>query len=143
MKLDARVAPDPTRVSDGRILQIHVDPRLPHLVILEVDHMDRQVQVYDTRAAGFKQAPALEFGCRDNNTKFKSRYVKGTTSRSFFARPYADDGKGVVCIWDYRKTKEAMFRLVREAPIVHTALIGSNVVAYGGHLVTIWDTKTS
>lgn len=38
MQLSAHVVPDPIRVSDGRILQIHVHPQAPNLVILEVGH---------------------------------------------------------------------------------------------------------
>ena len=91
--------------------------------------MDYQVQLFDTRAGGFARKPRLEFGYRtaapvapsknsrtiaDTNPsasansswsgssstpKHGTRYTRGSTMNSLFARGYGD---GVVLIWDYR-----------------------------------------
>ncbi|KAI0650011.1 hypothetical protein C8Q79DRAFT_941915 [Trametes meyenii] len=61
--LDARAPTEPVRVS-GKITQVHVHPQYPHFVILEIDHMDRQVHLYDVRMGGFARKPQLEFGHR-------------------------------------------------------------------------------
>ncbi|KAI0939459.1 hypothetical protein AcV5_010419 [Taiwanofungus camphoratus] len=145
MQLSAHVVPDPIRVSDGRILQIHVHPQAPNLVILEVDQIDRQIQIYDTRRAGFHQAPCLEFGSREASTKPVTRYVKGSALLSLFARPYANDNKGVVRVWDYRKASNVMtrFHSLRPAPVVHAVLSGVDVIAYGAHSVTFWDLNSN
>ncbi|KAI0676855.1 hypothetical protein C8Q78DRAFT_50626 [Trametes maxima] len=62
-ELNARAPTEPVRVS-GKITQVHVHPQDRRLVILEIDHMDRQVHFYDTRAGGFARKPELEFGHR-------------------------------------------------------------------------------
>jgi len=140
MSLGAHVAPDPIRVSDGPILQVHIHPQHPPLVLLEVDHMDRQVLLYDTRKAGFDRPPCLEFGFRDTSSQRRTRYTKGSTSHNFFVRPYGDGEKGTVRMWDYRNSDNVVtcFHSVRPAPVVHAVLSGSDVIAYGGHSVTIW-----
>ena len=76
--------------------------------------MDHQVQLYDTREGGFGGKPWLEFGYRAappkprsasrpvSSTfvpKLGSRYIRGSTMNSLFARGYGD---GVVLVWDYR-----------------------------------------
>ncbi|KAL6299136.1 hypothetical protein BKA93DRAFT_742869 [Sparassis latifolia] len=149
MKLSAHRGHDPSQVS-GNILQVHVHPQAPHLIILEVRHMDRQVQLYDTRKANFARTPCLEFGYRDTSNlesstrTTTSRYTKGAPCMSFFGRGYAD---GTVRIWDYRKPNNVLtrFHCQRPAPVVHTVFSdsGSTVIAYGGHSVTFWDVNGS
>ncbi|KZT12991.1 uncharacterized protein LAESUDRAFT_690047 [Laetiporus sulphureus 93-53] len=143
--ITAKIAPDPIRVSDGRILQVHIHPQAPKVVVLEVDHLDHQVLVYDTRRADFKQTPSLRFGYRDPNTQPRSGFLKGSTRNSWFARPYGDAAEGVVRVWDYRRHDNvvACFHQARLDPIAHTVLSGSNVIAYGGQSVTIWDINSS
>ncbi|GBE79292.1 hypothetical protein SCP_0204900 [Sparassis crispa] len=148
-KLSAHRGHDPSQVS-GNILQVHVHPQAPHLIILEVRHMDRQVQLYDTRKANFARTPCLEFGYRDTSNlesstrTTTSRYTKGAPCMSFFGRGYAD---GTVRIWDYRKPNNVLtrFHCQRPAPVVHTVFSdsGSTVIAYGGHSVTFWDVNGS
>ncbi|KAJ8501439.1 hypothetical protein ONZ51_g606 [Trametes cubensis] len=112
-RLDSRAPSEPARVS-GRVTQVHVHPQDPRLIALEIDHMDHQVQLYDTREGGFGGKPWLEFGYRAappkprsasrpvSSTfvpKLGSRYIRGSTMNSLFARGYGD---GVVLVWDYR-----------------------------------------
>ena len=60
--------------------------------------------VYDTRKGGFRHRPALQFGYRsDPNAENSTRFIKGSTLNSFFARPYNESDKGSVRVWDYRK----------------------------------------
>jgi len=122
----------------SRVSQIHVHPQAPHLALLEVDHMDRQILLYDTRKAGFNRPPCLEFGYRDTSEKQGSRYVKGSASFNCFGRGYSD---GTVRVWDYRNSNNVMvsFQGKRAAPVVHTVLSGLHVMGYGGHIVTYWD----
>lgn len=80
--------------------------------------MDRQMLLYDTRLPrGFNGRPTLEFGRRATslaNTTARrasgtstssatpvqgSRYTRGSTMNSLFARGYPD---GAVCVWDFR-----------------------------------------
>ncbi|KAH9951765.1 hypothetical protein B0H21DRAFT_717413 [Amylocystis lapponica] len=138
MRLSSHLPPDPIRVS-GRVLHIHVHPQAPHFVVLEVAHMDRQVQLYDLRKAGFERAPCVEFGYRSRDDKHTdSRYVRGSPWNSLFARGYAD---GAVRVWDYRQATNVMIRVQcqRPAPVAHTLLSSSDIIAYGGHSVTFWS----
>ncbi|KAH9938391.1 uncharacterized protein B0H18DRAFT_13198 [Fomitopsis serialis] len=143
VKISARYAPDPIRVSDGRILQIHVHPQDPQVVILEVDHIQDQILVYDMRKGGFNRPPTLQFGHRDENAQGNTRFMKGSALNSFFARPHNDGKTGVVQVWDYRQARAvvACFKEEHPAPIVHTVLSGSDVLAYGGPSVTVWRTN--
>ncbi|KAI0829442.1 hypothetical protein BC628DRAFT_1417164 [Trametes gibbosa] len=157
-RLDARAPVEPVRVS-GKVNQVHVHPQDPRLIALEIDHMDYQVHFYDMREKGFGRKPWLEFGHRaaapkprsasrpaaSGNASFApkmgSRYIRGSTMNSLFARGYAD---GTVLVWDYRKGahKEVLerFRFQRSLEIAHTVLTGADVIAYGGHLATFWST---
>ncbi|OCH88313.1 hypothetical protein OBBRIDRAFT_734658 [Obba rivulosa] len=138
-QISAVRASEPIRMSSS-VTQVHVHPQAPHLVLLEVDHMDRQILLYDTRKADFNRPPCLEFGYRDTNGKQGSRYVKGSASFNCFGRGYGD---GTVQVWDYpnRHSQNVMvkFEGKRPAPIVHTVLSGLHVVGYGDHTVTYWN----
>ncbi|KAH9894261.1 hypothetical protein C8Q73DRAFT_790821 [Cubamyces lactineus] len=153
-RLDARAPSEPARVS-GKVTQVHVHPQDPRLIALEIDHMDYQVQLYDTREGGFGRKPWLEFGYRAappkprsasrpvSSTfvpKLGSRYIRGSTMNSLFARGYGD---GVVLVWDYRnggqKKVLERFQFQRPSDVVHTVLSGSDVIAYGGYSVTFWS----
>ncbi|KAH9943062.1 uncharacterized protein BXZ73DRAFT_74110 [Epithele typhae] len=150
-KVDAYSAGEAKRVS-GKVHQVHVHPQERDLVLLEIDHMDRQVQVYDIRERGLSGAPVLEFGRRaalrspraSKGTRtglphHDTRFTRGSTVDSLFARGYSD---GAVLVWDYRKpvTERCAFR--RPTNVVHTVLAGqgSNVIAYGAHHLTFWST---
>ncbi|RPD61929.1 hypothetical protein L226DRAFT_571320 [Lentinus tigrinus ALCF2SS1-7] len=168
-KLDALAHADSERVS-GKITQVHVHPQDPRLIALEIDHMDYQVQLYDMRAGGFARKPWLEFGHRNAPTpippkstrtiadtnpiasassscsrssstpKLGTRYTRGSTLNSLFARGYGD---GVVLVWDYRNGAQKKvlerFQFQRPAEVVHTVLSGSDVIAYGAFSVTFWS----
>ncbi|EPT03562.1 hypothetical protein FOMPIDRAFT_1115295 [Fomitopsis schrenkii] len=135
----------PVKVTDGRLLQIHVHPQNPQVVVLEADQIENQVLVYDTRKGGFRHQPTLQFGHRSNpNAEHNTRFLKGSTLNSFFARPYNENDKGVVRVWDYRKATAvvACFKEEHSAPVVHAVLSGSDLLAYGGSSVTIWKTRS-
>jgi hypothetical protein len=71
-----------------------------------VNHLDRQVHVYDLRQSTFNERPSLEFGHRDAGSKLRSvQYAKGSldSARSLFGRGYYGDGS--VHVWDYRNVK--------------------------------------
>ncbi|KAI0092791.1 hypothetical protein BDY19DRAFT_875050, partial [Irpex rosettiformis] len=119
--------------------QIHVHPDNPSVVILEVDHLDRQMNLYDLRASNFNTRPSLEFGHREAERSGAQRYSKGSIDgrRSLFARGF--DGDGTVHLWDYRNTEEVIKRFQRQRePVTHTVLSGDSVIAYGGYRVTFW-----
>ncbi|TFK93862.1 hypothetical protein K466DRAFT_580504 [Polyporus arcularius HHB13444] len=69
-----------------------------------------------------------------------SRYTRGSTMNSFFARGYGD---GVVLVWDYRNGAQKKvlerFQFHRQAEVAHTVLSGSDVIAYGAYSVTFWS----
>ncbi|KAI0751348.1 hypothetical protein C8Q80DRAFT_1156838 [Daedaleopsis nitida] len=158
-KLTALAATEPERVS-GKVTQVHVHPQDPRLIALEIDHMDRQVHLYDIREGGFARRPWLEFGYRplapktsrsgastsrsssssSSISKPGSRYTRGSTSHSLFARGYGD---GAVLVWDFRNGAQKKvlerFQFQRPAEVAHTVLAGSDVIAYGGHSLTFWS----
>lgn len=71
----------------------------------QVDHLDHQVQIFDTRAQGFDRRPSIEFGHRDtgrggSSSSMKHRWRRGSTRHALFARGYGD---GSLVLWDYRQ----------------------------------------
>ncbi|KAI0356647.1 hypothetical protein OH77DRAFT_1423598 [Trametes cingulata] len=124
----------------------------------QIDHMDYQVHFYDTREGGFGRKPWLEFGYRtappkprsasraaaghsaSSTPKTGSRWIRGSTMNSLFARGYGD---GVVLVWDVRNGAQKKvlerFSVQRPTEVVHTVLAGSDVIAYGGYSVTFWS----
>ena len=76
----------------------------------QVDHLDRQVQIFDLRKSNFDRKPVMEFGYRPAQSMREKHdgniYRKGSTSYALFARGYSD---GTLCIWDYRNTVVRMF----------------------------------
>ncbi|RDB22715.1 hypothetical protein Hypma_010396 [Hypsizygus marmoreus] len=110
------------------ITQIHVHPDSPHISILEVKSLDEQVLIYDHREKqGFDRTADIRFGYRSKGHKFQdSRYFRGSTRESLFARGYQD---GCVCIWDYRFRAKPVVKaqLNLGQAIVHTFLTKSEV----------------
>ncbi|KAI0692658.1 hypothetical protein BC835DRAFT_1277344 [Cytidiella melzeri] len=141
-----------TRKPEGVLLslepqQIHVHPANPSVVILEVKHLDRQVQVYDLRRSSFNARPSLEFGHRESRrhagqhtkrgeeVQFTKGHIDG--ERSLFARGYYGDG--TVHLWDYRNIKKELKQFERQRePVTHTVVSGDTLIAYGGYHVTFW-----
>lgn len=126
--LEAPKTPTPIVLS-ADAQQCHVHPQNPAVIILEVssqrnrrmvasshrnarlqvDHRDRQIQVYDTRKSSFRDAPCIEFGrpfygadATSFARKRTYRFFRGSTLHSLFARGYQD---GTVCVWDYRNAQ--------------------------------------
>ncbi|EIW61716.1 uncharacterized protein TRAVEDRAFT_115203, partial [Trametes versicolor FP-101664 SS1] len=141
-RIDARAPTEPARVS-GKVTQVHVHPQDPHIVALEIDHMDYQVHFYDTRTRGFGRKPWLDMSSTSASApassapKLGSRYIRGSTVHSLFARGYAD---GVVLVWDLRNGAQKRAHFKRPAEVAHTVLAGTDVVAYGGYSATFWST---
>ncbi|GJE84667.1 hypothetical protein PsYK624_007430 [Phanerochaete sordida] len=119
-------------------LQVHVHPQDPRVVLLEVDHLDRQVQIFDLRR-NLDMGPVMEFGHRAAPSMSPARhmYRRGSTSHTLFARGYGD---GTLCVWDYRNKSNVLLQSrAREDPIVHAVLNGDQVIAYGAYRVTFWS----
>lgn len=76
----------------------------PTIHLCQVDHLDSQIALYDTRKAGFSRRPCLDFGYREPNNNLNKRsgrfFHKGSVEEHFYARGYRD---GAVCVWDLRK----------------------------------------
>ncbi|KAI1792921.1 hypothetical protein LXA43DRAFT_1003819 [Ganoderma leucocontextum] len=95
--------------------------------------------------SGFTSASASASTSRSASStsipKFGSRYTRGSTTNSLFARGYGD---GTVLVWDYRNGAQKKvlerFQFRRPAEVVHTVLAGTDVIAYGGYSVTFWST---
>ncbi|KAI0771858.1 hypothetical protein BD413DRAFT_475224, partial [Trametes elegans] len=138
-RLDAREPATPVRVS-GKVTQVHVHPQDARIVALEIDHMDYQVQMYDTREGSFARKPWLDTSTTAGSAapvpRPGSRYIRGSAVHSLFARGYGD---GVVLVWDYRNGAQKRFRFERQADVVHTVIAGSDVIAYGGYSATFWS----
>lgn len=71
----------------------------------QVDHLDRQMNLYDLRTSNFKARPSMEFGHREAKRGSVHRYTKGSIDgqRRLFVRGF--DGDGTVHLWDYRNAK--------------------------------------
>ncbi|PSR73620.1 hypothetical protein PHLCEN_2v10539 [Hermanssonia centrifuga] len=142
--IKASRASDPIRLT-AAAQQIHVHPQDPSIIVLEacaeVDHLDRQIQIFDTRKGSFEDTPCIEFGYRQHRgTTTVERFSKGSTQYTLFARGFGD---GTVCLWDYRNAKNVSrrFQGERTDPITHTVLRGGEVIAYGSHSITFWNTR--
>lgn len=69
-------------------------------------HLDRQIQLYDSRKGGFGSEPCLSFGRRNTNGKFPGRYTRGSVHLVHFAMASEDGG---VLLWDFRNSKVGSF----------------------------------
>ncbi|EPQ59589.1 hypothetical protein GLOTRDRAFT_91139 [Gloeophyllum trabeum ATCC 11539] len=138
----------PTKTSPIRkstpVRHIHVHAQDPNLVLLEfsgriqMKDLDHQIQIYDVRVGSFDRSPCLRFGRDEHRTGHEStRYRRGSVFMSYFCLGYSD---GSINVWDFRHKTDVTIksRKHRPAPIVHTALFQSDVLAYGGHIVTFW-----
>ncbi|KAK7695699.1 hypothetical protein QCA50_000335 [Cerrena zonata] len=124
------------------LVQIHVNSSNESLVSLELDHLDSQIALYDTRKGGFSRKPCLDFGYREPSKNLNKRpgrfFHKGSVEGYHYARGYGD---GAVCVWDIRKVDKVILKLTRkhEKAAVHTVLSGDVVMAYGDISVSCWD----
>ncbi|KAL4241564.1 hypothetical protein ABKN59_000190 [Abortiporus biennis] len=126
------------------ICQIHVRSDNPPMTIIEVDHLDDQIHIYDSRKSGFDRKPCLQFGHRDTGNRHGSKLFKGDTIETYFGRGYSD---GTVGLWDYRSLKNPILRTNttrqgKKKKVTHTVLTPNLILAYGGSAVTVWDRST-
>ncbi|CAL1702225.1 unnamed protein product [Somion occarium] len=139
--LQAASLPKSDKLSNA-LIQIHVNPSSESHVFLEMDHLDNQVALYDTRRGAFNRKPCLDFGYREVNSdkRYGRSFTKGSVEDRHFARGYRD---GTVCVWDLRKTSKAVLLISRkhEKPAVHTVLSDRVVMVYGDTAVTCWDIR--
>lgn len=133
----------PTRATPALLsaapLQVHVHPQNPRVVLIEVDHLDRQVQIFDVRSANLDRRPVMEFGHRAAPSMGPAKHIyrRGSTSHALFARGYGD---GTLCVWDFRNTSSVTLKTrTREDPIVHAVLHKDQVIAYGAYRVNFWS----
>ncbi|KAA1466126.1 hypothetical protein DENSPDRAFT_13214 [Dentipellis sp. KUC8613] len=138
--LKAPRAAKPVCMSD-QVYQIHVHPQNENLILLETDHLNHQIQLFDTREGGFDGNPAVQFGWRphaaDARLSVQSRHSRGSCSNTRFVRGFKD---GVVKVWDIRKVTDAAVKLecrAKEA-VFHTVFTRSHVAAYGAASVTFY-----
>ncbi|KAF9535086.1 hypothetical protein CPB83DRAFT_228172 [Crepidotus variabilis] len=112
------------------IHQIHLLKQAPDVIILEVDNLDFQIQVYDQRKkGGFDRVPDSYFGARHGNG-VPARFSRGGSRLNEFAKGFDD---GTVRIWDYRNTKApVLLKAHRDlGSITHTSYLNRDIVSYG------------
>ena len=72
--------------------------------LCQLDHLDSQIALYDTRKGGFCRKHCLDFGYRQTSNNLNKRhgrfFHKGSVEGNRYARGYSD---GAVCVWDIRK----------------------------------------
>lgn len=107
-----------THPFSNQIRQIHIHPQAAYLTLLEVTrlpprcasaqypskvrHLDRQVQLYDSRKADFDSEPCLSFGHRNTHGTFSGGHTRGSVHLVHFAKASED---GHVLLWDFRNSK--------------------------------------
>ncbi|KAH7920265.1 hypothetical protein BV22DRAFT_1040024 [Leucogyrophana mollusca] len=130
--LSRSYTPKPVLVSNV-VNQIHVHPQAPDIILLEIKHLDQQIQIFDCRKGGFNRPPCFTFGHRYADAKFEPSYTKGSTRHVYFARGHQD---GSVILWDYRNPKDILIKRQYQQidAVVHTAFSNSEVVAFGGRV---------
>ncbi|TFY69435.1 hypothetical protein EVG20_g3153 [Dentipellis fragilis] len=111
----------------------------------QTDHLNHQIQLFDTREGGFDGNPAVQFGWRphaaDARLSVQSRHSRGSCSNTRFVRGFKD---GVVKVWDIRKVTDAAVKLESRAKeaVFHTIFTGSHVAAYGAASVTFYKARS-
>ncbi|TDL29292.1 hypothetical protein BD410DRAFT_14729 [Rickenella mellea] len=141
---DINRRPDVTPVTmSNNVFQIHVHPQNANVVCLEVDHLDKQIQLYDVRVGGFNRRPASEFGYRDQSVSLarRSHYRRGATRHSYFSRGYHD---GCTALWDFRRPNSIVVKFMakREQAVWHTAFANfqtTKLLSFGENHVSIYD----
>ncbi|KAH8113383.1 hypothetical protein DFH11DRAFT_1727859 [Phellopilus nigrolimitatus] len=139
--IEGRVPPRSVEFNN-LIHQIHVHRNSPDIVILEVQHLYTQMQVYDVRKNN-RGKPEMEFGYMDTAAsvgRIRARRRRGDTSVNYFTRGFDD---GTVCLWDYRNRGNTTVTATKlDEPVWHTVFAGrksSNVWAYAGNSVTFLE----
>jgi len=120
------------------IQQIHMHPQAAYVTLLEVRHLDRQIQLYDSRKGDFDSEPCLSFGHRNTNSKFLGRHTRGSVHLVHFAMASEDGG---VLLWDFRNSKMAVIekRFQQAEKVVHTVFADSDIATFGQGVVTFFE----
>ncbi|THH17626.1 hypothetical protein EW146_g3224 [Bondarzewia mesenterica] len=146
-KISTSMLQSPGRTStvkmSNRVFHIHVSADDPNVILLEIEHLNRQVQIYDLRQSGLDREPPISFGYRCYNEyddKADYRHARGSGYLSYFARGYRN---GMVRLWDFRSPQKPVMKLagvVQDSkPVAHTIFSGLDVVAYSANSVAIFD----
>ncbi|KAF5345639.1 hypothetical protein D9758_015141 [Tetrapyrgos nigripes] len=125
-------------------LYFHADDH--RMQVFEVDRLDTQVHVYDSRKSPkdkygllYDHKSDCSFGYRAEQVagKPRRRFTKGSTKFCYFARGYED---GMICLWDYRNPKKPVAtECKRETGVVHMLCMDDHLVAFGGDSLTFMD----
>ncbi|ESK97425.1 hypothetical protein Moror_17604 [Moniliophthora roreri MCA 2997] len=104
--------------------------------VLEVDHLDQQVLLYDSRKdQEYNRTPDCALGYRP--TKGLSRYYRGSIFYSYFVRGYPDH---TVCLWDFRNPKMPVLKKRQNTKAFHTTFCtDGRVVTAGDDTLTFLD----
>ncbi|KAF8559006.1 hypothetical protein OG21DRAFT_1454107 [Imleria badia] len=120
------------------IQQIHIHPQAAYVTLLEVRHLDRQIQLYDNRKGDFNGEPCLSFGHRNPNGKFSGAHTRGSVHLVHFAMASEDGG---VLLWDFRNSKRAVIerRFQQAERVVHTIFADTDIATFGQGVVTFFE----
>ncbi|KAL0581973.1 hypothetical protein V5O48_000031 [Marasmius crinis-equi] len=115
------------------ICHVHMHPSAGSISLVEVEHLDQQVLLFDCRTKQYDRAADCVLGHRSDKW---SRYYRGSVLHSYFVRGYSDD---TICLWDFRNPKAPVARKRHGVKAVHTAFTDAGIVAFGGETVTFLD----
>ncbi|KAJ8086416.1 hypothetical protein PM082_005239 [Marasmius tenuissimus] len=124
--------PQRYKLSNG-ISHIHIHPSARSISVVEVDHLDQQILLFDCRKRQYNRPADCALGHRSSKW---SRYYRGSVLHSYFVRGYSDH---TICLWDFRNPKSPVAKKRREVKAVHTAFTDAGIVAFGGDTVTFLD----
>ncbi|KAK7049683.1 hypothetical protein VNI00_005714 [Paramarasmius palmivorus] len=120
------------------IWHVHEHPHANSISVLEVDNLDQQALLFDTRKnQGYDREPDCALGYRSSQKL--SRYYRGSISYSYFVRGYPDR---VICLWDFRNPKAPVVKKKTSVNGFHTAFLAEGrIVAAGDDTITFLDTN--
>lgn len=117
------------------VSQIHVHDR--NVFIVETNHLDHQVQIWDKRASGFDRPPKLQLGYRHTGTLSLSSCSKGGALHSYFVKGYPDGG---VCFWDFRNVKRPLrTQHMLSDSVIHAVMTDQNIICYSKQCLHFLD----
>ncbi|KAF9263585.1 hypothetical protein L218DRAFT_323828 [Marasmius fiardii PR-910] len=116
------------------IHHVHVHPTAKSISLVEVDHLDHQVLLYDCRKNNYGRHADCVLS--HHSERKCSRYHRGSVLHSYFVRGYSDD---TICLWDFRNPKVPIAKERHNAKAVHTTFTDAVIVAFGGEHVSFLD----